>query len=153
LMNEKESNLILSRISLREREALVGRGAALDIQRSKVLYELGDRITEVYFVRTGFASLIAASDEEELVEVAMVGQEAVLGAVLALGLESTPYRMFIPARASLLSVKAERFLEVFRCPGKFQSLMLRYLGYLVTQVTQAAACNTMHSIKPRLSKW
>ena len=152
-MNEKESNLVLSRIGFREREALVSRGTALDIQHSKVLYELGDPITEVYFVRTGFASLIAASDDEEVVEVAMVGKEAVLGAVLALGLERTPYRIVIPARASLLSVRAERFLEVFRGTGEFQSLMLRYLGYLVTQVTQAAACNTMHPIKPRLSKW
>jgi CRP-like cAMP-binding protein len=152
-MNDKESNLILSAISFGEREALLSRGVAVDIPTGKILYEVGDRITDVYFVRTGFASLIATSDDEELVEVAMVGKESVLGAVLALGLERTPYRMVIPARATVLSVKAERFLQVFRSNGKFQSLMLRYLGHLVTQVTQAAACNTMHPIKPRLSKW
>jgi CRP-like cAMP-binding protein len=152
-MNEKESNLILRGISFAEHDALVSRGVTVDIPRYKVLYEVGDRISEVYFIRTGFASLIAAVDDESLVEVAMVGKEAVLGAVLALGLERTPYRWVIPARASLLSVKAERFLEVFRSAGKFQSLLLRYLGHLVTQVTQAAGCNTMHPIKPRLSKW
>jgi CRP-like cAMP-binding protein len=86
-------------------------------------------------------------------EVGLVGNEGVTGVTVFLGGKSSPSRAVVAVAGDALKVSAKRLQQEFAHGGSLQRLLLRYTQALITQVSQAAACNRLHSMEQRLCRW
>ena len=118
-----------------------------------VLYDMGDSVRYAYFLTGGMASLLAAAGAHEVVQVAMVGNEGVVGIPAFLRVNVMPYRVTVQLPTTALRIRASVLsAEVGTC-GALTDALLRYLHMLVTQITQSAVCNRYHTIEERLCRW
>ncbi|GAB3628919.1 Crp/Fnr family transcriptional regulator [Pandoraea terrae] len=118
-----------------------------------VLYESGDPLDHVYFPTTSIVSLLYVLEDGASAEIAIVGNEGLIGVALFMGGETTPSRAIVQSAgyAYRLNVRAVK-LEFSRA-GPMQRLLLRYTQALITQMAQTAVCNRHHSIDQQLCRW
>src|SRR6202795_4319096 len=119
----------------------------------EVLYESGVELRYVYFPTTAILSLLYVMQDGASAEIAIVGNEGILGISLFMGGETTPSRAVVQSaghafrlRAALLKNECGRF-------GPTMHLLLRYTQALITQMAQTAVCNRHHSIDQQLFRW
>jgi CRP-like cAMP-binding protein len=118
-----------------------------------VLYEVGDPVRYAYFLTSGMVSLLATTGEHAAVQVAMVGNEGIVGIPAFLRVNAMPYRVTVQLPTTALRLRASVLnAEVNSC-GALTDALLRYLHMLVTQITQSAVCNRYHTIEARLCRW
>ncbi len=121
--------------------------------KRKVLYEAGDLIQHAYFLNSGMGSLLALTEDGATVEIAMVGNEGMLGLPVILQTHQTPYRIIVQLPGDALRIKAQVILSEFKRGGKLQDLLLSYTNALITQISQSTVCNRFHTIEKRLCRW
>jgi CRP-like cAMP-binding protein len=122
------------------------------LEKGTILYEVGERISEVYFPEDGMISYLSGTADGETVEVSVVGNEGVVGIASLLG-ESTAFRALvqIPGRAYIL--KRDIIRKEFRRYEGLQRVLLHYTNALVVQIAQTAVCNKFHSVEERFCRW
>ena len=119
----------------------------------EVVYEVGRRMTHVYFPTSSVVSLIYTMQDGDTAEMGLVGNEGVVGIALFMGGEMTPNQAVAQVAGGALRMKASAMLEEFRRGGPFQLALLRYTQALITQISQTAVCNRLHPIEQRLCRW
>jgi CRP-like cAMP-binding protein len=124
----------------------------VELTFGQVLADPDVRLTDVYFPLTGFVSLISPVGEASL-EVGLIGPEGMVGATIALGVDSAPLQALVQGAGSALQLSAARFRREIRLRPAFRALLLRYCYVLLRQVSQTAACTHYHSIEARLARW
>jgi CRP-like cAMP-binding protein len=107
----------------------------------------------IYFPTTAVVSLIYTMEDGDAAEVGLVGNEGVVGIALFMGGDSTPGQAVVRVAAAALRMKACALLEEVRRGGAFQRALLRYTQALLTQISQTAVCNRLHTIEKRLCRW
>ena len=117
-----------------------------------VLFEPGQRIDEVYFPLDGVISLVTPLEDGAIVEVATVGNEGIVGVPVVLG-GSLAVRAISQVAGRALRIDTGAFLSEMERRGPFAVLVQRYIQALFGQISQAAACNRLHSNEERLSRW
>jgi CRP-like cAMP-binding protein len=147
------SNLLLSALSPEEQTRLSLHLEPVMLPKGKTLYEIGERVTHAYFITSGMASLLSMTGEGETVQVAMVGNEGVVGVPAILRIQTSPYRIHVQIPCTAFRVKAAVLNAEFLRGGNLQESLLRYLHALLTHVTQSAICNRYHSVEQRLCRW
>jgi CRP-like cAMP-binding protein len=125
----------------------------VDMPLGQVLYEPGSRLTHVYFPTTMIVSLLYVMKNSESAEIAVVGNEGVVGVSLFMGGESTSSRALVQSAGGAYRLTAERMKEEFDRAGPVLHLLLRYTQALMTQMVQTAACNKHHSLDQQLCRW
>jgi len=123
---------------------------ALPIKR--VLFEPEQAVNAVHFPLNGVVSLVTALEEGAIVEVATVGNEGVVGVPLVTG-GSLAVRAISQVPGKALRMEADSFLAHLQRDGRFRHVVERYTQALFGQISQAAACNRLHSNEERLSRW
>jgi CRP-like cAMP-binding protein len=118
-----------------------------------VLYESGGALSHVYFPTTAIVSLLYVMENGASAEIAVVGNEGVVGISLFMGGESTPSRAVVQSAGTGLRLKAPVMKEEFNRAGPVLHLMLRYTQALITQMAQTAVCNRHHSLDQQLCRW
>jgi len=118
-----------------------------------VIYESGVEMKYVYFPTTSHVSLLYTMINGATAEMGLVGNEGVVGVALFMGGETTPNRAVIQGSGEALKLKAKALQYEFSRGGEFQHLLLRYTQALITQISQTAVCNRLHSIEQRLCRW
>jgi CRP-like cAMP-binding protein len=124
-----------------------------ELELGAVLYEPGERQKHVYFPLTAIISLLYVMEDGASAEIAVVGNEGILGVALFMGGESTPSRAVVQSAGLALRLKAQRLGEEFVRFRPFLHLMLRYTQALITQMAQTAVCNRHHSVDKQLCRW
>src|SRR3569623_2088420 len=119
----------------------------------EVLYESGGQIQLVYFPTTSIVSLLYVLEDGASAEIAVVGNEGILGISLFMGGDSTPSRAVVQSAGHGYRLKAELLKQEFNRAGPVLRLLLRYTQALITQMTQTAVCNRHHSIEQQLCRW
>jgi CRP-like cAMP-binding protein len=114
---------------------------------------LDGRASHAYFLEHGIASVVVTVQNGDTVEVGVIGVDGVVGLPALLGTETTPGRTFIQIAGSAYRIKAETLKEEFERSGELRTHLLRYLQGFFVQAAQTAACNRLHSIEERLSRW
>jgi CRP-like cAMP-binding protein len=117
------------------------------------VYESGDRMENVYFPTTSIVSLLHVMKDGTPAEIALVGNDGVVGIAVFMGGLSTPTRGVVQNAGHAYAIKSDALREEFRLGGPLQELLLRYTQALITQMTQTAVCNRHHSIEQQLSRW
>ncbi|MEO6362449.1 MAG: Crp/Fnr family transcriptional regulator [Caldimonas sp.] len=125
---------------------------AVDLPLGKVLYESGGTISHVYFPTTAIVSLLYVMENGSSAEIAVVGQEGIVGISLFMGGESTPSRGVVQSAGRGFRLEASVIKDEFnRAP--VLHLLLRYTQALITQMAQTAVCNRHHSLDQQLCRW
>ena len=119
----------------------------------KVLYEPGHTLSKVYFPIDSIVSLLYMTESGASAEIAMVGNEGVVGIAVFMGGASTTSRALIQSAGRVYSLSAPRLLREFNHNSEMRILLLRYTQSLVTSMAQTAACNRHHSIDQQLCRW
>jgi CRP-like cAMP-binding protein len=123
------------------------------LKLGEALYEPGVPLRYVYFPTTAIVSLLYVMEDGASAEIAIVGNEGILGIALFMGGETTPSRAVVQSAGHGYRLKAKFLKEEFGRFGPFLRLLLRYTQALITQMAQTAVCNRHHSVDQQLCRW
>ncbi|SEI54314.1 Crp/Fnr family transcriptional regulator [Pseudomonas sp. NFR16] len=118
-----------------------------------VLYEPGDTLRHVYFPTDSIVSLLHVTENGSSAEIAVVGNEGLVGIALFMGGESTSSRAVVQSTGFAFRLPGQKLKKEFNRHGDLLLLMLRYTQALITQMSQTALCNRHHSIDQQLCRW
>jgi CRP-like cAMP-binding protein len=118
-----------------------------------VLYESGGVENHVYFPTSGIVSLLYVMKNGDAAEIAVVGNEGIVGISLFMGGNSTPSRAVVQSAGRGYRLKAQTMKEAFDRSGPVTHLLLRFTQALITQMAQTAVCNRHHSLDEQLCRW
>jgi CRP-like cAMP-binding protein len=146
-------NHLLSVLQEAEWVRLASHLVRVDMPLGQVVYESGDRLDHVYFPTTAIVSLLYVMEDGASAEIAIVGNEGLIGIALFMGGETTPSRAIVQSAGEAYRLDARILKEEFHRAGPVQRLLLRYTQALITQMAQTAVCNRHHSIDQQLCRW
>jgi CRP-like cAMP-binding protein len=118
-----------------------------------VLYESGSQQRRVYFPTTSIVSLLYLMADGASAEIAVVGNEGLIGVSLFMGGETTPSRAVVQSAGHAYQLTGRRLKLEFNRGGAMQHLLLRYTQALLTQMAQTAVCNRHHTLDQQLCRW
>jgi CRP-like cAMP-binding protein len=119
----------------------------------QVLYESGAAMTHVYFPTTSIVSLLYLTQDGGSAEIAVVGNEGIVGISLFMGGETTPSRSVVQSAGTGFRLPGALLKEEFHRSDAVLHLLLRYTQALITQMAQTAVCNRHHSVDQQLCRW
>jgi CRP-like cAMP-binding protein len=126
----------------------------IPLKLKEVLHKPGEPIAHVYFPGGGFASVVTVLEDGRMVEVATVGREGMLGMSAVLNGDPVPASAMVQAEAdTCYRLAVEDFREEMDRRGPFHNLIAKYSQALVGFIMQSTACNAVHSVEQRLSRW
>jgi CRP-like cAMP-binding protein len=117
------------------------------------VYESGGQMSYVYFPTTSIVSLLYVMASGASAEIAITGNEGLVGISLFMGGESTPSRAVVQSSGNGYRLKAVVLKREFALGGQLQHLALRYTQALITQMAQTAVCNRHHTVDQQLCRW
>ncbi|MEO8159213.1 MAG: Crp/Fnr family transcriptional regulator [Betaproteobacteria bacterium] len=148
-----KQNHLLAALPMDEFERLSARLELIPMPLGEALYESGGRLQHVYFPTTSIVSLLYVMENGASAEIAVVGNEGILGIALFMGGETTPSRAVVQSAGYGYRLKAQSLKEEFNRAGPVMHLLLRYTQALITQMAQTAVCNRHHSVEQQLCRW
>ena len=125
----------------------------VDMPLGLVLYESGKTLSHVYFPTTSIVSLLYVMENGASAEIAVVGNEGLVGISLFMGGGSTPSRAVVQSAGQGFRLSAKAMQEEFERGGVVLHLLLRYTQALITQMSQTAVCNRHHTLDQQLCRW
>ena len=125
----------------------------IDLPLGHVLYESGKTLSHVYFPTTAIVSLLYVLENGASAEIAVVGNEGLVGVSLFMGGGSTPSRAVVQSAGHGYRLKAKDMKDEFGRGGPVMHLVLRYTQALITQMSQTAVCNRHHTLDQQLCRW
>jgi len=125
----------------------------VDLSLGQVLYESGAVLSHVYFPTTAIVSLLYVMEDGASAEIAVVGNEGVVGISLFMGGGSTTSRAVVQSAGNAYRMRAQLIKDEFNRAETAMHLLLRYTQALITQMAQTAVCNRHHSVDQQLCRW
>jgi CRP-like cAMP-binding protein len=151
--DDPQQNHILAALPADARERLYPHLELVTMPLGDVLYESGNRLRHVYFPSTCIVSLLYVMEDGASAEIAVVGNEGIIGIALFMGGETTPSRALVQSAGHAFRLKGQLLKDEFNRSGELQHLLLRYTQALITQMAQTAVCNRHHSVDQQLCRW
>ena len=148
-----KQNHLLAALHADEFERLSPHLELVPMPLGEAIYESGGRLQHVYFPTTSIVSLLYVLEDGASAEIAIVGNEGILGISLFMGGETTPSRAVVQSAGFGYRLKAQTLKQEFNRAGPVLHLLLRYTQALITQMAQTAVCNRHHSVDQQLCRW
>jgi CRP-like cAMP-binding protein len=148
-----QQNHLLAALPPNDYERLAPHLELIPLKLGEVLYEPGVQLRYVYFPTTSIVSLLYVMEDGASAEIAIVGNEGILGISLFMGGETTPSRAVVQSAGYGYRLKAQLLKDEFQRFGPMLHLLLRYTQALITQMAQTAVCNRHHSVDQQLCRW
>src|SRR6267378_8407706 len=150
---ETSGNRLLAALPPEPYERLAPHLEPVSFALGDVIYESSAHMDYVYFPTSSHISLLYTMLDGSTAEMGLVGNEGVVGISLFMGGETTPNRAMVQGGGGAFRMKAKAMLDEFKRGAEFQHLLLRYTQALITQISQTAVCNRLHSVEQRLCRW
>ena len=150
---EIAKNHLLAMLPEADRSRWMSELEMVEMPLGQVLYESGRTLSHVYFPTTSIVSLLYVMENGASAEIAVVGNEGVVGISLFMGGGSTPSRAVVQSAGQGIRLGAAAMKDEFNRAGPTMQLMLRYTQALITQMAQTAVCNRHHSLDQQLCRW
>jgi CRP-like cAMP-binding protein len=150
---DPRTNRLLAWLPNAEWERWLQQLEPVELPLGRVLHESGVAMTHVYFPTTAIVSLLYVMENGASAEIAVVGNEGVVGVSLFMGGESTPSRAVVQSAGHGWRLKSLAMKDEFNRAGPAMHLLLRYTQALITQMAQTAVCNRHHSLDQQLCRW
>jgi CRP-like cAMP-binding protein len=150
----RSGNMLLDALPESERDRLLQHAKPHHLKIRHVLFEPNRVIRDVHFPLSGIVSLVTLMKDGDVVEMATIGREGVVGVPMALNGSLIPNAQGISqVEGDSLSISVEAFQEELARGGMLRSLVNEYVQALFSLVGQNAACNRLHSIQQRCARW
>lgn len=148
-----QQNALIAGLSTAERERLVSDLELVPLTLGQVLYESGQTMSHAYFPIDCVVSLLYVMKNGESAEIAIVGNEGMIGIALFMGGGSTDGRAIVQNAGYAYRLKAQVLKDEFYSRGPLSHLLLMFAQALITQMVQTAACNRHHPVDQQLCRW
>ena len=152
-MPSPRKNLLLAALSPAELKRMRPRLELVDMPLGQPVYESGRHLDYVHFPVDCIVSLLYVLENGASAEIAVVGNEGVVGVSIFMGGETTPSRAVVQSAGCAYRLPGQAVKDEFTRGGSMQHLMLRYTQSLITQMAQTAVCNRHHSVDQQLCRW
>ena len=119
----------------------------------EVIYESGEQLDYLYFPTTAIISLLYIMENGSTAEIGMAGNDGLVGIALYMGGSTTPSRAVVQSAGNAFRMPSRSLNDEFSLGGVFQKILLRYTQSLMTQISQTAVCNRLHSVEQQLCRW
>jgi CRP-like cAMP-binding protein len=147
------TNRILSRLSRQDLELLEPHLEAVDLPVRKALEARKKRIDHVYFIESGFASVVANGSTKPSIEVGIIGREGMTGLAIILGSDRAQHATYIQVAGTGLRISATRLRKADERSNTLHRSMLRFAHAFLAQTTATALANGRSKIEERLARW
>jgi CRP-like cAMP-binding protein len=149
-VHHPKQNQLLSALPAAEFDRMAAHLELVPMPLGEALYESGGVLDHVYFPTTSIVSLLYVLENGSSAEIAVVGNEGVLGISLFMGGDTTPSRAVVQSAGHGYRLRAQMMKDEFNRAGSVLRLFLRYTQALITQT---AVCNRHHSTEQQLCRW
>ena len=153
LAPDSRKNRLLAALPVADWQRWLPQLQAVAMPLGQVLCESGSLPTHVYFPTTALVSLLYVMEDGASAEIAVVGNEGIVGVSLFMGGGSTPSRAVVQSAGHGFRMKGPTIKNEFNQSPPVLHLLLRYTQALITQMAQTAACNRHHSVDKQLCRW
>ncbi len=150
---EPRQNHLLASLPVEDFQRWLPNLERIEMALGSVLYEAGDTLSHVYFPTTAIVSLLYVMENGASAEIAVAGNEGLVGISLFMGGGSTPSRAVVQSAGHGFRMPSEILKVEFGRSGPVLHLLLRYTQALITQMSQTAVCNRHHSLDQQLCRW
>ncbi len=146
-------NKLLQQLSDEDKQAVMRHGNTIEMHFGQVLCEEGKNCGFVYLPLSGYISILTSVQQNQRLEVGLIGNEGILGALVSIGVETSPVQAIVQGHGLALQIEHQAFnAELKRCV-KLQQILQQYLAFYVVQLTRLVCCNHYHETEPRLARW
>jgi len=150
---DQVENRLLAALPAEEFERLRSHLQPISFSLGEVVYEFGGHMDYVFFPTTSIVSLLYTMENGTSAEMGLTGNDGVVGIALFMGGGTMPNRAVVQSAGGALRMRANVLQDEFAKGGKFQQMLLRYTQALITQISQTAVCNRLHSVEQQLCRW
>jgi CRP-like cAMP-binding protein len=150
---EAVENRLLAALPVDEYQRLLPNLQPVSFSLGQVVYEFGGHLEYVYFPTTAIVSLLYTMENGSSAEMGLTGNDGVVGIALFMGGGTMPNRAVVQSAGYALKMRAKVLQDEFAVGGQFQRMLLRYTQALITQISQTAVCNRLHSVEQQLCRW
>jgi CRP-like cAMP-binding protein len=147
-------NLILAAVSRQEYKRLLPQMESITLSLGESLYQSGDLIEYVYFPEKGLVSLVTHMHDGTAIEVGLIGRDGMVGIPVLLGDDIAFEEAIVQIAGSAMRMKSSILKETLKKNhSPLLTELLLYTRILMKQIAQTAACNRLHTVEERLSRW
>ncbi len=150
---DSKQNHLLAVLPELESKRLLPHFEQIQLPLGKALYESGDELNHVYFPTDSIVSLLYELENGSSAEIAVIGNEGIVGIALFMGGDTMPNRAVVQSAGHALRLPGQVLKQEFNRAGALQHLLLRYTLAMLTQMAQTAVCNRHHSVDQQLCRW
>ena len=125
----------------------------VSLSLGQVIYESGEQLEYIYFPTSAIISLLYIMENGSTAEIGMAGKDGLVGIALYMGGSTTPSRAVVQSAGNAFRMRSQALNDEFSLGGVFQKILLRYTQSLMTQISQTAVCNRLHSVEQQLCRW
>ena len=150
---DPSKNRLLAALPPDEVKRLLPNLQQISFSLGDVVYEFSGQLDYVYFPTTAIISLLYTMENGASAEMGLTGNDGVVGIALFMGGGTMPNRAVVQSAGGAIRMKAKVLQDEFARGGKFQHVLLRYTQALITQISQTAVCNRLHSVEQQLCRW
>jgi CRP-like cAMP-binding protein len=140
-------------LPVKERQRILRLGTSVELVAGTMLCEVDEPFKHAHFPLTGLISLVVVTSGHQPLGLAMIGKEGVLGATLALGINTPRLRAVVHGSGTALRVSASQMKLMLGEGSHLFHTLQRYSYVLMGQFLQTAACNSFHEVEMRLARW
>jgi CRP-like cAMP-binding protein len=151
--NPHTSNRVLAALAAADLDQLLPHLRSIELPQEMILFEAADTITRVFFPHSGVVSLVVELASGEMIEAAMIGREGVVGGLSALDTKIAISRAIVQIAGAASVVDADHVRQLAEQSVAFRATLIRHEQVLLAQSQQSAACNAIHTVEARLSRW
>jgi len=142
-------NRLLNSVPANTLQRLLKHFEIVPLSRNQVLFEERDLIKYAYFPQSGLVSLLASTCTGDVMGIALVGNEGMIGVPLVLRTAVMPYQVVVQMPGESLRINAEVFKRELKLNEELEDQLLKYSNTLLDQIGQSRICNQFHSIEAR----
>jgi CRP-like cAMP-binding protein len=146
-------NRLLAALPPHELSLLAAHLKEAPLPQGAVLHEQGERIEHVYFPHDGIVSLLAIMGQGDAIETVSIGREGAVGAMVGVGSRRAVSRAVVQVAGHASRIAVPRFRKVVEESPTLREGVIRFGESLLIQIQQTAACNALHDVEARLSRW
>lgn len=150
---QQPPNKLLAALPVSDYERLVPHLKLVPLPLRKVLYKAGELITHVYFPDKAMVSIVTTMEDGSTAEVRIVSNEGMVGIPVILGDNTTTTTAFVQISGTGMQIDADVLRAEFNRGGAIQTLLLRYVQAVYSELAQGVACNRLHILEERLARW
>jgi CRP-like cAMP-binding protein len=146
-------NRLLAALPADEYQRLAANLQPVSFSLGEVVYEFAGTLDYVFFPTSSIISLLYTMENGSSAEMGLTGNDGIVGIALFMGGNTMPNRAVVQSAGGAFKLKAKLLQDEFALGGTFQRLLLRYTQALITQISQTAVCNRLHSVEQQLCRW